>query len=90
MSSDIREVLCRKWALEILWFLSTEGTQNYSQIEAEFETSSDVVTARLQHLTNVGLVHRDEKSTKDVRYTITASGEKLLGLMNEADQLLDE
>jgi DNA-binding HxlR family transcriptional regulator len=90
MSGDIREVLCRKWALEILWFLSTEGTQNYSQIEAEFETSSDVITDRLQHLTNVELVHRDEKSTKDVRYSITASGEKLLELMNEADQLLDE
>ena len=90
MPGDIREVLCRKWALEILWFLSTEGTQNYSQIESEFETSSDVITDRLQQLTNAGLVHRDEKSTKDVRYTITASGEKLLGLMNEADQLLDE
>lgn len=90
MSGDIREVLCRKWALEILWFLSSEGTQNYSQIEAEFATSSDVITDHLQHLTDVGLVHRDEKSTKNVRYSITTSGEKLLELMNEADQLLDE
>lgn len=90
MSDDIREVLCRKWAVEILQFLANKGTQNYTQIEAEFETSSDVITDRLQHLTNVGLVHRDEKSTKDVQYSITDSGETLLELINEANQLLDE
>ena len=90
MTDDIREVLCGKWSLEILQFLNNEGTQNYSQIEAEFETSSDVITDHLQHLTDVGLIHRDEKSTKDVRYSITSSGEELVELMKKAAQLFDE
>ena len=89
MAVDIRDVLCRKWALEILRFLNSEGAQNYSQIETAFETSSDIITDRLQQLTSSGLISRDEKSAKDVRYSITDDGEKTLQLLNEIHRLLD-
>jgi DNA-binding HxlR family transcriptional regulator len=90
MADIAREVLCRKWAVEILRFLATEGTQNYSQIEAEFETSSDVITERLQELEHAGLLTRDEKSAIDVQYSITAAGERLIELVDEVYELLDE
>ncbi|MCU4717590.1 winged helix-turn-helix transcriptional regulator [Halapricum hydrolyticum] len=90
MPDDIREVLCRKWALEVLRFLFKEGTQNYSQIEAEFETSSDVVVKRLQELASAGLLSRQERGPKDVRYTITADGRELIALVDQISQLLEE
>ncbi len=89
MFDDIRGVLGRKWALEILQFLANEGTQNYSQIEAKFETSSDVITDRLRQLTNMGFIYREEKNTRDVRYSITSDGKQLIELLEEFQQLLD-
>lgn len=90
MADIAREVLCRKWGLEILRFLATEDTQNYTQIEAEFETSSDVITTRLRELEDVGLITRNEKSARDVQYSITTDGERLLELVDEVYELLDE
>lgn len=90
MHEDIREVLCRKWSLEILRFLANKGIHNYSKIEAEFDTSSDVISERLQQLTSVGLVSRNKESHKDVRYSITPDGEKLVEILDEIQRLLDE
>lgn len=90
MLDDVREILCRKWALDVLRFLVEEGTQNYSDIEDEFETSSDVVTERLQQLSSVGLINRNEKSARDVRYSITDEGEEVVQHVGEVYQLLDE
>lgn len=90
MANSVRQVLCRKWALEILRYLAAEGTQNYSQIEAEFETSSDVITDRLRELEHLELLTRNEKSVRDVQYSITTDGERLLDLVEEIYDLLDE
>lgn len=90
MPNDIREVLCGKWALEILLFLNEEGAQNYSRVEAEFDTSSDVINDRLQELVAAGLVSRDQRSPKDVRYEVTTVGEELIVLLEEVEQLLDQ
>jgi len=90
MSADIREVLCGKWALEILRLVSEEGTQNYSQIEAEFDTSSDVIVERLEELAAVGLIDRNERGPKDVRYAITADGQEFLALVDQIQRLLEE
>jgi len=90
MRENVREVLCRKWALEILRFLSKEGTENYSQIEEEFDTSSDIIVQRLQELTASGLISRNERGPKDVRYTVTAEGKEVLNLVNQLNQLLEE
>lgn len=90
MAEIAREILCRKWALEILQYLAVKGTQNYSQIEAEFETSSDVITDRLRDLEYAELLTRNEKNSRDVRYSITTDGERLLELVAEIHELLDE
>jgi len=90
MRENVREVLCRKWALEILRFLSKEGTENYSQIEEKFDTSSDIIVQRLQELTASGLISRNERGPKDVRYTVTAEGKEVLNLVNQLNQLLEE
>lgn len=90
MANSVRQVLCRKWALEILRYLAEEGTQNYSQIEAEFETSSDVITDRLRELEHLEVLTRNEKSAIDVQYSITTDGERLLDLVEEIYDLLDE
>jgi DNA-binding HxlR family transcriptional regulator len=90
MYGELRDVLCRKWGLEILHFLAEEGTHNYSEIETEFDTSSDIISDRLQHLSSVGLLIRDKKSHKDVRYSISPDGKKLLQRLSELQPLLDE
>jgi DNA-binding HxlR family transcriptional regulator len=89
MANDIREVLCRKWALEIIYLLDEEGELNYSQIEAEFETSSDVISKRLQELVELGVLSRNERSAKNVQYAVTGDGEELVGLLEEIHRLLD-
>jgi len=90
MTEIVREILCSKWALEILRYLAVEGTQNYSQIEAEFETSSDVITNRLRDLESAELLTRNKKTSRDVRYSITTDGERLLELVAQIHELLDE
>ena len=90
MSDAFREVLCRKWALDILQLLNEEGTQNYSGIKDEFDTSSDIIVERLRQLANAGLINRDKRSARDVRYSITDKGEEVLDLAGDIHRLLDE
>lgn len=90
MPDDIRKIICPKWSLEILQFLAEDSPQNYSRIETEFDTSSDVVVERLQLLVNAGLLERTEKSSKDVQYSITSDGEELVDLLEEVNaQIFD-
>lgn len=89
MPEDIRGVLCRKWALEIVHLLDEEGELNYSQIEAEFETSSDVISERLQELVDAGILSRNERSARNVQYAVTGDGEELVELLEEIHRLLD-
>jgi DNA-binding HxlR family transcriptional regulator len=85
----VREVLGRKRTVEILEFLSDNGTQNYSEIEDRFDTSSDTITDTLAILTAQELVERTERSKKDVRYNITTKGSELLELTKEINELLN-
>lgn len=89
MPEDIRDALSRKWALEIIYLLDKEGALNYSQIEAEFETSSDVISERLQELVELGVLSRNERSAKNVQYAVTRDGEELVELLEEIHRLLD-
>lgn len=90
MSDDIRDVLCPKWSLDILRLLSEDSPRNYSRIEAEFDTSSDVIVERLQSLVDAGLLDRDERSAKDVRYSVTAKGKELVQHLADIDALFHE
>lgn len=83
------EPLCRKWAIEILERLSAKVTLNYTDIESDFNTSSDIISGRLRELEDAGLVERQERNSIDVRYTITEDGQKVLSLIREINQIID-
>ena len=88
MVDAVREILCPKWSLEILWFLAKDSPKNYSDVAEEFDTSSDIIVDRLQQLVETGLLERDERSKKDVQYAITADGEELITILEDANALL--
>ncbi|SDQ39831.1 winged helix-turn-helix transcriptional regulator [Natronobacterium texcoconense] len=90
MLDDVREIVCPKWSIEILGFLAKNSPQNYSDIAEEFDTSSDIIVNRLQQLVDTGLLERDERSVKDVQYSITEDGEELIKILEDADNLLDD
>lgn len=60
------------------------------KFESEFDTSSDVIVERLQELGAVRLVDRNKRGAKDIRYTITADGQELLGIVEQIQGLLEE
>ena len=85
MYDAVRAVVEPKWSLEILAALSEESPQNFSAIERQFDTSSDVITSRLRLLVDYGLVERTEHSRRDVRYGITDQGDWFLRRIIELD-----
>jgi len=94
MYEPVRDVVGPKWTLEILHLLSQEGTSgwmNYTQIESGVEeTSSDVVSDRLSVLQQHNLIERTEKSSRDVRYSITPEGESVLAHAQEIDSIISQ
>jgi len=81
-------VVGRERSLDILDLLAQEGTLNYSEIEAGVETSSEVIDRYLKLQTGYGLIDRDERSSRDVRYSITGRGEGVLERVAEIERLL--
>jgi DNA-binding HxlR family transcriptional regulator len=81
-------VVGRERSLDILDLLAREGTLNFSEIEAGVATSSEVVDRYLKLLTGYGLVDREERSSRDVRYSITRRGEEVIELVVELERLL--
>lgn len=90
MYEDVRRVVGPKRTLEILSLLSRQGTLNYTDIEQEIDTSSDVVSSSLDTLVEYGLTKRMRESQRDVRYAITEKGRALLKNINEIDTRLAE
>lgn len=90
MYEDVRRVVGPKRTLEILSLLSRQGTLNYTDIEQEIDTSSDVVSSSLDTLVEYGLAKRMRESQRDVRYAITEKGRTFLQNVNEIDVLLAE
>jgi DNA-binding HxlR family transcriptional regulator len=85
MYDAVRAVVEPKWSLEILATLSEESPQNFSAVEEQFDTSSDVIANRLRLLVDYGLVERTEHSRRDVRYGITDRGGWFLQRIVELD-----
>lgn len=75
MYESVRTVAGPKWSLEVLMLIAQEGPINYTDIEEQLATSSDIVTDRLETLREYNLIERDERSQRDVRYTITQEGD---------------
>lgn len=91
MSFDAVEgIVGKKRTLEILCLLAEEGTLNYSDIEDRVETSSDVISNRLNTLGEHGLIERIEKSQRNVRYSVTDRGEQFLSELADLEAFLRE
>ena len=88
MYSAVGEVVCPKRSLEILSYLREHDESNFSTIENEIPTSSDVVTGRLETLQEYGLIRREERSSRNVRYSLTETGMTLLEDLEEIDEFL--
>lgn len=88
MYDAVRAVVKPKWSLDVLVVLSEDGPLNYTAIEDQFDTSSDVITERLRLLTGHGLIERDERTRRDVRYKITKQGVAFLEKIGELDDLV--
>lgn len=84
-----RKVIGSKWTLEILDFLTTTGPVNYTELETNFSTSSDIVTSRLQLLQSKGFIDRQESSPKDVTYEITDRGQRFLTKVQNLESTYD-
>jgi DNA-binding HxlR family transcriptional regulator len=89
-AEDIEKVVGRKRTFEILDYLSTDQTRNFSEIEAEIDSSSDTVWQTLELLVDYGLIERQKRSEKDVRYLLTSDGEVVLGCLNELSEILTQ
>jgi DNA-binding HxlR family transcriptional regulator len=86
----LRELVGKKRTLEILDLLATDGPLNYTAVESRVDSSSDVISDRLAVLVDHGLVTRNERSTKDVRYDATDRGDEFLKRIRAVESLLTE
>lgn len=86
----LRELVGKQRTLEILELLAAEGPLNYTAVEAQIDSSSDVISDRLAVLVDHTLVTREERSRKDVRYDVTDRGETFLTRIRAAESTLTE
>jgi DNA-binding HxlR family transcriptional regulator len=86
---ELRELIGKQRTLEILELLEANGTLNYTDVERQIPTSSDVVADRLATLVEYGLLTRDERSAKDIRYSITEKGKAILEQIRTLESILD-
>ena len=86
---ELRELIGKQRTLEILELLESNGTLNYTDVERQIPTSSDVVADRLATLVEYGLLTRDERSAKDIRYSITEKGKAILEQIRTLESILD-
>jgi DNA-binding HxlR family transcriptional regulator len=87
---QLRDLIGKQRTLEVLDLLATDGPLNYTTVETHIDSSSDVVSDRLATLVDYGLVIRDERSPKDVRYDVTERGEEFRSRITAAEALLTE
>lgn len=86
----LRDLIGKQRTLEILDLLAADGPLNYTAVETRIDSSSDVVSDRLATLVGHGLISRDERSRKDVRYDITDRGVEFRSRITAAEALLPE
>lgn len=78
------ELLSRKYAIQVVCIVGALGPVRYGDIEATFgEVSSSTLSARLEELTEAGLLVRERYAEipPRVEYGLTAEGEELRGLL---------
>jgi DNA-binding HxlR family transcriptional regulator len=87
---DLQMITSRKRSLEILIYLSDAETRNYSEIEDRIDSSSATISETLSLLQEYDLVERNKRSAKDIRYRLTAKGDRFLSGLRDLAELLSE
>ncbi|PSP57031.1 hypothetical protein BRC72_11560 [Halobacteriales archaeon QH_7_66_36] len=87
---EVKELFKRKRAIELLQILDTSGELNFKTIDEDIESSSDTISSTLQLLERYGLVHRNQQSVNDVRYSLTEDGRDTLDKIVEIQDSLEK
>jgi DNA-binding HxlR family transcriptional regulator len=71
-----------KWSIEILSLLSDGGMMGFQEMRKELGVSSKVLSAKLDQMQEVGIVHRRVMSTKPPRvlYGLEEKGKRVVNL----------
>lgn len=80
----IMDLLSRKYAMEVICIVGTLQPARYGEIEAAFDgVSSSTLSARLDELTDAGLLEREQHAEipPRVEYELVADGEELCELL---------
>lgn len=76
----VMDLLSRKYAIQVVCVVDALGPVRYGDIEATFgDVSSSTLSARLEELTEAGLLVRDryDEIPPRVEYSLTPNGEEL-------------
>lgn len=79
-TSDLFDLLGRKYALEVVCVVATHGTVRFGQIESHLpDASTSTLSTRLDELEEVGLLAREryDEIPPRVEYELTEDGEEL-------------
>ncbi|SDI00667.1 transcriptional regulator, HxlR family [Alteribacillus persepolensis] len=80
-------ILSKRWTGLVVYQL-LRGSQRFCEIEASIGISGRLLSDRLKHLENEGMVKRDVYPETPIRieYSLTEKGRALEPLMNELEQ----
>lgn len=79
-TSDVFDVLGRKYALEVVCIVANHGTARFGDVESHLpDASTSTLSTRLDELEELGLVTREryDEIPPRVEYELTADGEEL-------------
>ncbi|SFL07814.1 transcriptional regulator, HxlR family [Halogranum rubrum] len=82
---EISSLLSKKWRLNLLRAVQTDGPCRFSDLKRRFDISSKVLTNSLNELTDYGIVERTAHSGVHVTYSLTDSGADLLDTVGDLD-----
>lgn len=87
------EILSGKWVPQIVWILSTNGTQRFGQLKRKMPSiTQKMLTQQLRHLEKYGIVNRKvyPKVPPVVEYSLTEIAQKLIPLLKELNSWSEE
>lgn len=84
---DLIKLLGSKWMKEILILLSESGESRFSEILAELNMTSKVLSDKLSKLRSRGLVKRQLKEDRSTTYSLTKRGEEVVDLIKKISEI---
>jgi len=84
---DAIDLLSKRHALTIIWYLQREGVARFNDIRRAIAVNPVSLTQRLTELEHVGVVFRKayNEAPPRVEYSLTAKGKELVPLIDRLD-----